>query len=159
MLNRIETAQERWGGVHKMIDAWLNSRKELIVQYYELSSCKPLDSTGIPFAERMQAFCQSMMDYCSAGHFEIYEQLMVEAREFDDGGVEFAASTVPLLDRLTGRCVDFNDQYDGDCPFEALAALPDELSALGETLEERFELEDQLIKRLHTAHREQLSPA
>jgi len=159
MLNQIETAQERWGGVHKMIDAWLNSRRELIVQYYELSSCKPLTTEGMTLAERTQTFCQSMMDYCSAGHFEIYEQLMVEAREFDDGGVEFAESSVPLLDRLTGRCVDFNDQYDKDCPFEALASLPTELSALGETLEERFELEDQLIARLHNAHREQLSPA
>ena len=159
MLNQIETAQERWGGVHKMIDIWLNSRRSLIVQYYELSSCKPLATSEQPLSERIQVFCQSMMDYCSAGHFEIYEQLMTEAREFDDGGIEFAQTVVPVLDRLTGRCVDFNDQYDSECPFEALATLPDELSALGETLEERFQLEDQLIERLHNAHREQLSPA
>ncbi len=157
MLNQVHSAQERWGGVNKLIDTWLNRRQELIVQFYELSSCKPLCIDSQPLAERIQGFCQSMMDYCSAGHFEIYEQLMAEAREFEDGSLEYAESVVPVLDRLTGRCVDFNDLYDKDCPFEALASLPTELSGLGETLEERFQLEDQLIERLHTAHGERIN--
>ncbi|MBU2039477.1 sigma D regulator [Thalassolituus sp. ST750PaO-4] len=153
MLEGCKTAQERWGGVHKLIDSWLSGRQELIVLFCNLSASKPL-SAEQPLGPGIQRFCQSMMDYCSAGHFEIYEQLINEAKEYDDGGLELASTLVPKLDELTGRCVDFNDTYDQHCTFEELAQLPKDLSAIGEILEERFELEDQLIERLHTIHRE-----
>jgi len=157
MLEKVNDAKERWGGVHTMVDSWLNSRQGLIVQFYNLSAAKPLCPEQTPLAELVQAFCETMMDYCSAGHFDIYERLMVEAREYDDGGVEFAETIVPRLDELTGICVDFNDNYDRYCDMEQLGKLPASLSRLGEVLEERFALEDQLIERLHTAHRELVS--
>jgi regulator of sigma D len=154
MLEKFNSAKERWGGVHKMIDSWLNERQQLIVLFCNLSSARPLDHDGLPLAEQVQGFCQMMMDYCSAGHFEIYEQLMTEAREFDDGGIEFASTLVPRLDAITGKFVDFNDRYDSSCTLEQLSSLPADLSAIGEIMEERFQLEDQLIERLHTVHRE-----
>lgn len=153
MLNNCKTAQERWGGVHKLIDSWLNDRREWIVMYCNLSSSRPL-SNAEPLAVHMQQFCQKMMDYCSTGHFEIYEQLIIEAKEYDDGGLELARDLVPKLDALTSQCVDFNDKYDQHCAFEDLASLPADLSSIGEVMEERFELEDQMIERLHTAHRD-----
>src|SRR5690606_18826662 len=153
MLEGCKNARERWGGVHKLIDNWLNARQELIVQYCNLLASKPL-AADYALGQQVQDFCQSMMDYCSTGHFEIYEQLIREAKEFDDGGLELARQLVPKLDALTGRCVDFNDSYDERCGFEQLAQLPAALSAIGEVLEDRFELEDQLIARLHTIHRE-----
>ena len=153
MLEGCKNARERWGGVHKLIDNWLTARQELIVQYCNLLASKPL-AADYALGQQVQDFCQSMMDYCSTGHFEIYEQLIREAKEFDDGGLELARQLVPQLDALTGRCVDFNDTYDERCGFEQLAQLPAALSAIGEVLEDRFELEDQLIARLHTIHRE-----
>ncbi|MDO6680757.1 MULTISPECIES: sigma D regulator [unclassified Oceanobacter] len=157
MLERVNTAKERWGGVHKMIDSWLNGRQALIVKFCHLSSVKPLSHEETPLAELVQNFCQAMMDYCSAGHFEIYERLMVEAREYADGSLEFAQQLVPRLDQLTTQCVDFNDRYDHSCNLEQLTKLSEDLSHLGEILEERFQLEDQLIERLHTAHRESVT--
>jgi len=156
MLENCKNAHERWGGVHKMIDSWLNERQQLIVLYCNLSASKPL-SVEDPLAENIGRFCQVMMDYCSAGHFEIYEQLINEAKEFDDGGVELARELVPKLDKLTGQCVDFNDTYDQNCAFELLAKLPQDLSNIGEILEERFELEDQLIEQLHNVHKDQVA--
>lgn len=156
MLEGCKNAQERWGGVHKLIDSWLNARQELIVRFCTLSSSQPL-SAEFPLGQHIQEFCQSLIDYCSTGHFEIYEQLMREAAEFDDGGLELAQQLVPKLDLLTAQCVDFNDTYGEHCTFDELTSLPRNLSALGEALEERFELEDQLIERLHTAHRELIS--
>lgn len=153
MLEGCKNARERWGGVHKLIDNWLNARQELIVQYCDLLSGKPFDSDH-SFGQQVQNFCQNMMDYCSAGHFEIYEQLILEAKEFADGGLELARQLVPQLDTLTGRCVDFNDTYDKYASVEQLAEFPAALSAIGEVLEDRFELEDQLIERLHNIHRE-----
>lgn len=154
MLEKCNNAQERWGGVHKLIDNWLNERQQLIVLFCSLSSSRPLSNEGPSLAEQVQTFCEVMMDYCSAGHFEIYEQLVAEAREFDDGGVELASTLVPRLDGITGKCVDFNDRYDSNCSLDDLARLPGDLSALGEALEERFQLEDLLIERLHTIHGE-----
>ena len=37
MLENCKTAQERWGGVSEIIDKWLQERKELLVQYCNLS--------------------------------------------------------------------------------------------------------------------------
>ena len=153
MLENCKTAHERWGGVHKMIDNWLSERQQLIVLYCNLSASKPL-SADDPLGPNISRFCQVMIDYCSAGHFEIYEQLINEAKEYDDGGVELAKELVPQLDKLTGQCVDFNDTYDQGCAFEQLAKLPADLSSIGEVLEERFELEDQLIERLHNVHKD-----
>lgn len=153
MLENCKTAQERWGGVHKLIDAWLNARQDLIVTYCNISNSKPLDS-ATSLANTIQTFCQLMMDYCSTGHFEIYEQLILEAKEYNDGGLELAKTLVPKLDALTSQCVDFNDRYDQHCAFDQLGSLPADVSQLGEILVERFELEDQLIERLHTVHKE-----
>ena len=156
MLENCKTAHERWGGVHQLIDNWLAERKKLIVLYCNLSASKPL-SAEQSLGENVGCFCQVMIDYCSAGHFEIYEQLINEAREYQDGGVELAEKLVPQLDKLTGDCVDFNDTYDADCSFEQLAKLPADLSQIGEVLEDRFALEDQLIEQLHNAHKDLLA--
>ena len=104
MLEKCKDAQERWGGVHQLIDKWLNDRQNLIVHFCNLSASKPL-STEEPLGESIQKFCQMMMDYCSAGHFEIYEQLMNEAREFDDGSIDFADQHMPRLEQLTGSAL------------------------------------------------------
>jgi regulator of sigma D len=153
MLEECKSAQERWGGVHRLIDNWLNERQSMIVLYCKLLRSKPLsDEEALP--QTVSRFCQVMMDYCSAGHFEIYNQLLQEASQYDDGGIELAGSVVPKIDAITGQCVDFNDTYDQHCSLEQFCHFADELSSLGERLAERFELEDMLIERLHNAHRD-----
>jgi len=153
MLEQCKDAQERWGGVHQMIDKWLNDRQSLIVRFCNLSASRPL-SAEEPLGPNLQALCESLIDYCSAGHFEIYDQLMAEAREFDDGSISLADELMPRLEELTGKCVDFNDTYDKHCTLDQLAQLPTDLSALGEVMEERFQIEDQLIEKMHNVHRE-----
>lgn len=153
MLEECKSAQERWGGVHRLIDNWLNERQTLIVLYCKVLKCKPL-SAEESLPQLVSQLCQVMMDYCSAGHFEVYNQLLQEATEYDDGGVELAASVVPKIDAITTQCVDFNDTYDQNCSFEQFCHLASELSELGERLEERFEMEDMLIEQLHNAHRD-----
>ena len=141
MLESCESAQERWGGVHKIIDKWLNERQELLVLYVAIQGLKPFSSRETPVSVKIQAFCQVLMDYCSAGHFEVYEQLIKEAEEF-----------------ITSECVAFNDAYQtAENCIEKIADLSKDLSALGELLEERFEIEDSLIEALHTSHKEMVA--
>src|SRR5690606_34355400 len=102
-------------------------------------------------------FCQILLDYVSAGHFEVYEQLLSEAKEFNDGGVDLANKLYPEIQKTTEAALDLNDRFD-NTPEEAeeLRELIPVLSRLGEQLEERFELEDTLIEALHTSHADQI---
>jgi regulator of sigma D len=155
MLEGCKTAQERWGGVHKLIDGWLNERQNVIVLFFGINTLKPFSSQETQVAIKVQAFCQVLMDYCSAGHFEIYQQLLDEAKQYQDGGTELAKRAYPVLEEITQQFVDFNDKYDNtEHCIEKISDLTKDLSDLGEMLSERFEVEDQLIEKLHNAHRE-----
>lgn len=151
MLERCKNAQERWGGVHKLIDQWLQARQTLIVQLCDLSTSHPLSSQYC-LGKDIQRFGQTLMDYCSTGHFEMYEQLELEAQSFNDDSAGLCSLLMPKLEQITQRCVDFNDKYHEQCTLDALGTLANDLSKLAEILEERFSLEDQLIATLHTAH-------
>ncbi|MCH8530036.1 MAG: sigma D regulator [Saccharospirillum sp.] len=154
MLENCKTAQERWGGTHQMIDRWLEERKSVLVHYFDISVEKAIE----PDNQTLQLFCEVLMDYVSAGHFEIYEQLVREAKEFNDGGIELAKKLYPRLEATTARILDFNDKYDtAEHSLAHQESMAADLSSLGETMTERFELEDQLIERLHNIHREQIA--
>ena len=155
MLESCQSAQERWGGVHQLIDRWLQERHELVSAFGPLCD-KP---QGREFAEAVQRFCEILVDYVSAGHFEVYEQLTVEAKAFgDQRGLELAKQIYPRIEAITEVALAFNDRCEGgDC--DDPAALGDELKRLGQLLHERFELEDCLIEVLHNAHRQEASAA
>ncbi|MCP5325461.1 MAG: sigma D regulator [Oceanospirillaceae bacterium] len=155
MLDSIKNAKERWGGVHQIIDRWLNERQEVIVLFCAINGLQPYAPKDTPVPVKIQAFCQVLMDYCSAGHFEIYEQLVKEAQDFNDGSVAMIKEIYPQLEEITAVCVSFNDKYDTPehCQ-QKISQLDADLSRLGELLEERFDLEDKLIENLHNAHKE-----
>ncbi|WP_252273618.1 sigma D regulator [Pseudomonas subflava] len=151
MLESCQNAQERWGGVHQLIDRWLQERHELVSAFGALRD-KPQASS---FGEDVQRFCEILVDYVSAGHFEVYEQLTVEAKAFgDQRGLELAKQIYPRIEAITEVALAFNDRCDsGDCRDHA--SLNGELKRLGQLLHERFELEDCLIEVLHNAHQQQ----
>lgn len=154
MLESCRNAQERWGGVHQLIDRWLQERHELIKVFGALQA----GETEIT-RSALQRFCQLLLDYVSAGHFEIYEQLLEEAQSFgDQRGLELARQIYPRIEAITDVAVAFNDRCDtGDCIDDP--GLQDDLKRLGSLLHERFELEDCLIEVLHTAHKQTAATA
>jgi regulator of sigma D len=156
MLENCRNAKERWGGVSELIDRWLKERQELLVHYCDLSGTTDFSQTEA-LQLKLVRLCEVLVDYVSAGHFEIYEQLIQEAREFDDGGVELAAKVYPRIEKTTETALNFNDQLNGQSMTEDKAReLFQQLSELGETLESRFEMEDFLIEHLHNAHAEKV---
>lgn len=156
MLDNCRDAKERWGGVNDLIDRWLKERQELLVRYCELSGTEDFSRLE-ELSAQLERMCEVLLDYVSAGHFEIYEQLIREAREFDDGGLELAARVYPRIAATTETALDFNEKLDGRRATEGeMRELFGELSRLGETLETRFELEDFLIEHLHRVHEDQL---
>lgn len=152
MLDNCHNAKERWGGVSELVDRWLKDRQQLIVNYCELTGADAGAPT-LAMQEKFIRLCEVLLDYVSAGHFEIYEQLIREAKEFDDGGLELAARVYPRIEQTTEVALAFNDQLDGSPLTEAnVKVLFESLSKLGESLETRFELEDFLIEHLHNVH-------
>jgi regulator of sigma D len=156
MLEKCRNAQERWGGVHQLIDRWLGERRELVQAYTALSKSAQAPAIN---CESLQGFCELLVDYVSAGHFEVYEQLTSEARAFNDQrGLELAKRIYPRIEAITEAALAFNDRCDnGDSRDNA--SLVAELDRLGQLLHERFELEDCLIEVLHNAHQEQVAEA
>lgn len=151
MLDNCNSAKERWGGVSTLIDKWLKERQALIVQLCDLS-VNP-GSSQENKVERFQSFSQILVDYVSVGHFEVYEQLLSEAAEFNDGGTELANKIIPKIQASTEIALNFNDRFDNIHKVDdGIEGLILELETLGKTLEERFELEDVLIESLHKVH-------
>ncbi len=147
MLESCQNAQERWGGVHKLIDSWLKARHEL-VRAFDALGAKP--EALAQNCESLQDFCGVLVDYVSTGHFEIYEQLTSEAKAFNDKrGLELAETIYPRIDVITEKLLAFNDLCD------ARKCVAEKFKELGGLLHERFELEDCLIEVLHNAHKEE----
>ncbi len=157
MLDDCKDAKERWGGVSDLIDRWLRERQALIVRYCDLSNAPDFSQPEEVYRE-FSELCELLLDYVSAGHFEVYEQLMNEAMEYDDGGLEIAARIYPRISKTTQEMLAFNDLLDvSEVTEEDMRAMYGRVSYLGEIMEERFELEDLLIENLHTAHQNQVA--
>ncbi|MFV8780783.1 sigma D regulator [Microbulbifer sp. SA54] len=155
MLENCKSARERWGGVSEIIDRWLHSRQNLLVSFCHLSEKKAFEDGDKEAEGNLRELCQQLVDYVSAGHFEIYDQLIQEGQAFGDSeGLQQAKALYREIDATTDVAVDFNDKYQET---DDLSALSQDLSNLGVALETRFAAEDRMIDTLHTAHKNQLA--
>lgn len=153
MLDNCESALERWGGVSDIIDRWLRERQDLLVLFCTLSN-QNQGTFDDDSEAALRRLCQILVDYISAGHFEVYEQLVKEGKEFDDqAGLAKAKVQYKEIDGTTEQLLDFNDKYQET---DDLTCLMKDLSSLGEALATRFEAEDIMIAVLHTAHKDQV---
>lgn len=145
MLNQLENLTERVGGNNKLVDRWLLVRKHLLVAYYNLVGLKPGKESFMRLNEKaLDDFCQSLVDYLSSGHFNIYERIIGEM----EGSPPLLAATkiYPQLEANTQQMMDYYDTclenaIDHDNYLEFQQALSD----IGESLEARFALEDKLL--------------
>ena len=151
MLESCQNAQERWGGVHKLIDRWLKEREALV------HSFRALRDAQLAFIDKDTHgdFCAQLVDYTSAWHFEVCEQLVNEANAFgDERALKLADEITPRLNDITQIALAFNDLCEkAECANTERFA--EKLGKLGGLLHERFELEDCLIEVLHNAHQEE----
>lgn len=152
MLTNTSNPNEHWGSIDKLIRHWLKERQELIVLYCKVDGLKEFTSQDVPITVRVQALCQVLIDYVSAGHFEIYQKLLDEAGASRDYRA-LIARFLSEIEKSTALALEFNDRYatPADCE-KALDTLARDLNFLGVAMVERFELEDQLIEALNEHH-------
>jgi regulator of sigma D len=145
MLNQLETLTERVGGSNKLVDGWLHVRKHLLVAYYNLVGIKPGKESYMRLNEKaLDDFCQSLVDYLSAGHFNIYERIIGEM----EGSSPFLAATKlhSLLEANTQQLMNYYDStLENAIDHDNYQEFQQALSDIGEALEQRFTLEDKLI--------------
>jgi len=150
MLENCQTAQQRWGGVSDVVDKWLKERQQTLVSFCELSQMLD-DEDSINTGDSLRNMCQLLVDYVSAGHFEVYDQLVKEGQAFgNEDGLAEARKLFKAVDNTTEHVLDFNDKYQ---EVDDLETLSSDLSRLGEVLASRFEAEDQAIEVLHLSHK------
>lgn len=149
MLDKLKCKEAIYLGVENIVQHWLKSRQELIIQFCEFSQAEWSNSEEN--AEKIALFCQALMDYVSTGHFEVYDQLLNEAKAFDD---TLSVTTQEIHAKLTlnaSELVKFNDIFASK-EVMTLSKTKQLLCQIGEMLDKRFLLEDQLIQILHKSH-------
>lgn len=144
MVATTERAQtDRRGRSLVMINKLVDSRTEMLTLYAQLARQKPLVGNGdVP--AMLEEFCQALVDYAANAHFQLY-RYFAEKNERRQEIHVVAADIYPSILEITNKVLDFNDKYDcGDhcCQFNELES---DLSAVGELLADRIELEDKLI--------------
>jgi regulator of sigma D len=142
--------KEIWESVEQYLKPWLQERTQLIQSWHKVLEIS-LSNSNVE--KEVQKLCEILMDYISAGHFEIYEKLLEESKAFNDGFLSIAEPLYELIGHSTEQAICFNEKYETGkrCRLKR-KQLPFELSKLGEALEERFKAEDQLVKFLHQLH-------
>ncbi|MCL2917754.1 sigma D regulator [Shewanella litorisediminis] len=153
MLSQLEKAEQRWGGANKLIDQWLENRRNLLVHYCQIAGLPPYeDRARLPSFDHVKAFCDLLVDYVSEGHFEIYNKVVSACETNGKSSQDIAKNLLPKIHNTTDTALDFNDKYTGVDDDNVLMQLDEDLSHLGDAMETRFQLEDQLLEVLHSKH-------
>ncbi|AVT56937.1 sigma D regulator [Pectobacterium versatile] len=151
MLNQLQSLTEYVGGNNALIDQWLQARKQLLVAYYHLVGIKPnKEALSLLDEEALDNFCQSLVDYLSTGHFHLYEKMLHEAATHSEQVLALSTQLDLALQNNTQQIMTFYDSHlaaaiDHDNCLEFQQAL----SHVGEALEERFTLEDNMIQQVY----------
>ena len=145
---------EFWPWVHERIKHWLEARRMLLVTFCQLSNVENFHYDDLIQGHLLQTFCQQLVDYISEGHFEIFEQLINEGHLFNDAeALDSGKRLLPAIYALTDLILDFNDKY---LATDDLSSVAIDLSGLGEHMAQRFEIEDNMVNILHSAHYQQV---
>jgi len=134
---------ERRAKSHTDIGHLVESRKETLALYSNLASRQPFKAEH-ETQLLLQSFCESLIDYTATAHFQLYRHID-EDKERRGPVLKIADEIYPNIAEITQSFLEFNDKYDCGDHCIHLEALADDLSALGERLADRIDLEDKLI--------------
>lgn len=133
------------------VDNWLAERSQVIVLYCKLSGYR--NQTKLPEENQINLFCDILIDYVSAGHFEVYQQIVNDCEVHGPSSIELLNELYPHISKTTDIVVNFNDKYARKMTdIDYMAGFDSDLSHLGEAIAKRVDLEDSLIDTLKTKH-------
>ncbi len=138
--------RERRSRTREIINGLLAERQDLLVSFCRVAGLEP-HRENKPVNMLVKEFCQVLVDYAAAVHFELYTRV-AEGKERRGQVLKIAQESYPTIAAITQRAVDFNDKYEGSSGDAVADTLAEDLSKLGEELALRFELEDELFRAL-----------
>lgn len=141
MLRKMAQSKAKLAGKHQALDTFMDARQALLVEYIRLSTNRKV----LPEPKELTDFCSQLVDYVSAAHFEIYDYVMAAYEAARGNGRTLAERIYVRLKKSSVLALDFHDKYAQVDNDEVLLGLDQDLSMLGEMLEERFSLEDRLV--------------
>lgn len=156
-MTRTDNPKQQFEAVDELLGRWLRGRNALLSKYTDIVMSTEASLDGDEIDSGQKALGEVIVDYVSAGHFEVFHELINEAELFADGGRNLAARLIPEISDTTEFILAYEEKYGAGQEYPE--TLERDLSALGEILESRFELEDQLIAGLHNRHRSKLGDA
>ena len=155
MPHRNSDPKQQFNAVENLLTRWLKERREVLGKYTEIAVSLDSSLDDEKLQQRQQGLCELLVDYVSAGHFEVFHELIDEAESFADGSGALAEKLMPAIADTTEVIMAYEEKYSGAQGHQE--KLKRDLSALGEVLESRFVLEDRLIAGLHNRHRRLVS--
>ena len=154
MPHRKQDPKSQFDAVEELLTRWLKERREILGKYTEIAVSHDAMLGQESLQARQASLCELLVDYVSAGHFEVFHELLAEAESFADGSSALAKRVMPAIADTTELIMAYDEKYGSGN--DSNSKLKRDLSALGEALESRFALEDRLIAGLHLSHRRQL---
>ena len=150
MLNKFKKVQEQWGGSSDVIDHWLDTRQVVIVEYCHLAALSPKSNKKaverLPTPQELQQFSQHLVDYISEGHFKIYDMVMDKWKSTGFSPTNEINKTYGKIILTTDPLLNFTDTYAYVDRDDTPDDFDSDLSLIGEIIETRFEVEDNLIQ-------------
>lgn len=131
----------------RRITDWLNGRQKILVSIFEIHQIPPNSLNSKSSQDKINNFCQSLIDYISAGHFEVYHRLMETLESHSPLALDQVHNLLHDIQDSTDIAVAFNDHYDLNSHGQVDHLFRQRLSDLAESLAERFEKEDLLFEQ------------
>ncbi len=148
--NPAQPVTDRRDRARKEVKQLIEERNQVLSLYYSLvKQVENFDDSGNTH-ELLQEFCQELVDYLAAGHFELYRRIE-EGNERRDDIKKLSTEVMPKITLTTQVAVAFNDLFDKDNEDNhnnEIEQLPAHLTKLGEHLATRIDLEDKIINAL-----------
>jgi regulator of sigma D len=135
---------ERRQQSYELIAKLQNERQEVLSLYCNFAELKPF-TTNDAVKGLLTQFSQILVDYVSLGHFGVYERVL-SGNERRGRVLSVANEIYPEFSATTDVAISFNDKYDNVEKIAIFDDLERDLSALGESLAKRSDLEDRLCE-------------
>jgi regulator of sigma D len=135
---------ERRQQSYELIAKLQNERQKVLSLYCNFTELKPF-SANDAVKSLLTQFSQILVDYVSLGHFGVYERLLA-GTERRSRVLSVAKDIYPEFSATTDAAISFNDKYDNVEKIGVFEDLEQDLSALGESLAKRIDLEDRLCE-------------
>jgi len=141
MLDQATQSLVKFSGHSQSLDRWLQHRQLLVSGYFHMIT--KAQATTLPKLSDVRYWCVELVDYLTAGHFQVFSELVPVAdapqKTTDDFDAKYSSisSTTDVLLKMQETVFGLNEDNN--------VALQEMLSGLGETLAKRLEMEDLLI--------------